>query len=1014
MCADDVVCSGAEPVAFLDYVAVGRLDPTNVAELVGGVADGCRQAGCALVGGETAEHPGLMEADEFDLAGFCIGIAERSRLLDGTAARAGDAIVGLASSGLHANGYSLVRSLVAEHDLDLARAVPGAAARVAGRRRGGRRCSRRSRSTRRDARRGAPRRRRAIYARDVLAIREALWRPGATSAAMAHITGGGLPGNVPRALPEHLGARLDPSAWPMPSVMRLLGALGGIEDDELRATFNGGLGMVVVVPAAVAPTRPSELARDRGVAGVGRGRGRRRPRRRGAPVRGGGRVSAAGSPSGCPGRARTCGRSSRPRSAASSAARSCSCSRTARARRSTGRRSRGSRRSSCRAATTPTSRTTLAAGRARRRRPRGLPAARRPGGAAPRFAGRILNVHPSLLPAFPGAPRRPRRARGRRRRHRRHRPPRRRDARRRPDRGPGGGRRCSRTTTRPRCSSGSTRWSTGCCRAAVAASLAGALAVRPAPAARASIPRSSTRARPCRAGRCSRSPTRRASSTSARGLVARGFELVEHRRHGAGAARGRAPGDRRRRRDRLPRDARRPRQDAPPAGPRAACSRTAAAPTTARRSPRPASPRSSSSWSTSTRSRRPPRRPGIAFDELVEEIDIGGPSMVRAAAKNHAIGRDRDVAGALRRGPGGARRARRGAPRPALRARRRGVPAHRRLRRPDRGRAAVPDARRGRRPARRSPGCPAPPTRIRRCSTISHGQGRDAALRREPAPAGRALPPHGPRAARRRRARSPAASRRSRARRSATTTCSTRPRRPALARLLRGPGVVIVKHTNPCGAAERGDAPRGLGRGARGRPGVGVRRRRRRHGDGRRAARRAAGLDLPRGRRRARRSTTARARSSRPSPTCASSWTRRSTRRRTARGAPGAACRLDWLGSLRTAGGAVLVTAPDTQPDDPAAWATVSRRPPTDEERRDLDLAWRLCRGVVSNAIVLVRDGDARRPRIGPGEPRGRLPSGRREGGDVPGRARGDGCRGRLRRVLPVRRRAGPAARRRA
>ena len=263
MCADDVVCSGAEPLAFLDYVAVGRLEPRNVAELVAGIADGCRQAGCALVGGETAEHPGLMAANEFDLAGFCIGIAERDRLLDGTAARAGDAIVGLASSGLHANGYSLVRALVAQHDLDLRGPYQVLLRRVLG-----------------DAATEAllaaepahelatlgevlltPTR---IYARDVLSIRDSLSATGDDVRSMAHITGGGLPGNVPRGLPEALGARVDPGTWPMPSVMRLLGAIGGLEDDELRATFNGGLGMVVVVPAAVA-TRTVELARARGM-----------------------------------------------------------------------------------------------------------------------------------------------------------------------------------------------------------------------------------------------------------------------------------------------------------------------------------------------------------------------------------------------------------------------------------------------------------------------------------------------------------------------------------------------------------------------------------------------------------------------------------------------------------------------------------------------------------------------------------------------------------------------------
>ena len=120
MCADDVVCTGAEPLAFLDYVAVGQLDPTAVAELVSGVAAGCREAGCALVGGETAEHPGLMDPSAYDMAGTAIGVVERSRVIDGAAARSGDAILGMASSGLHANGYSLVRSLLTAWDLDLA------------------------------------------------------------------------------------------------------------------------------------------------------------------------------------------------------------------------------------------------------------------------------------------------------------------------------------------------------------------------------------------------------------------------------------------------------------------------------------------------------------------------------------------------------------------------------------------------------------------------------------------------------------------------------------------------------------------------------------------------------------------------------------------------------------------------------------------------------------------------------------------------------------------------------
>ncbi len=263
MCADDVVCAGAEPVAFLDYVAVGKLDPFNVAELVAGVADGCRQAGCSLIGGETAEHPGLMGADEFDLAGFCIGVAERSALLDGTAARTGDAIVGLAASGLHANGFSLVRALVDERDLDLTAPYQEVLRRALG-----------------DAATAAALGREPahvlatlgevlltpsrVYARDVLAIRSALAAAGDELHGVAHITGGGLPGNVPRALPEVLGARLDPGAWPMPSVMRLAGALGGLQDDEIRATFNGGLGMVLVVPATAAE-RTVARAAERGL-----------------------------------------------------------------------------------------------------------------------------------------------------------------------------------------------------------------------------------------------------------------------------------------------------------------------------------------------------------------------------------------------------------------------------------------------------------------------------------------------------------------------------------------------------------------------------------------------------------------------------------------------------------------------------------------------------------------------------------------------------------------------------
>jgi len=249
MCADDVVCSGAEPLAFLDYLSVGRLVPEAVAAIVASVADACAAIGCALIGGETAEHPGLMELHQFDLAGCCIGVVERSDLLDGTAARVGDVILGLAASGLHANGFSLVRALVAEWEVDLNGPYQALLRRTLG----GPAADRAL-----DAEPGqematvadvllTPTR---VYGRAVLQVRAELRAAGQDLHGVAHITGGGLPGNVPRALPDELAAHLDVGRWRMPSVMRLMGALGGLDDAEVRATFNGGLGMVLVVPPA--------------------------------------------------------------------------------------------------------------------------------------------------------------------------------------------------------------------------------------------------------------------------------------------------------------------------------------------------------------------------------------------------------------------------------------------------------------------------------------------------------------------------------------------------------------------------------------------------------------------------------------------------------------------------------------------------------------------------------------------------------------------------------------------
>ncbi len=223
MVVDDVVCSGAVPLFLQDYIAVGRLEPTLVAAIVGGVAAGCREASVALVGGETAEHPGLIEVGGFDLAGFAVGVVERDDLIDGSTIEAGDAIVGIPSSGLHANGFSLVRALVDDGRLALADDLL------------------------------TPTR---IFAPHMLELRRILRRSGNDLRGIAHITGGGLPGNVPRCLPETVAATIDPSTWEMPAQQRHLGTLAGMDDSEIRATFNGGIGMVMVVaPEAVAMVR---------------------------------------------------------------------------------------------------------------------------------------------------------------------------------------------------------------------------------------------------------------------------------------------------------------------------------------------------------------------------------------------------------------------------------------------------------------------------------------------------------------------------------------------------------------------------------------------------------------------------------------------------------------------------------------------------------------------------------------------------------------------------------------
>jgi phosphoribosylformylglycinamidine cyclo-ligase len=231
MCADDVVCHGARPVFFLDYIAVGRLVPDRVATIVGSVATACSEIGCALVGGETAEHPGVMGPDQFDLAGFCVGIVERELLIDGANALIGDTVLGLPSSGLHANGYSLVRQLIADGKLDLNASLGD------GRSLG-------------EALLEPSR----IYANHVLALLGRAQVDGWRIGGIAHVTGGGLPANLPRAIPPDLGVELDPRRWPLPAVIELVASRAGLAGEEMRATLNGGIGMAVVIePDAAAP-----------------------------------------------------------------------------------------------------------------------------------------------------------------------------------------------------------------------------------------------------------------------------------------------------------------------------------------------------------------------------------------------------------------------------------------------------------------------------------------------------------------------------------------------------------------------------------------------------------------------------------------------------------------------------------------------------------------------------------------------------------------------------------------
>ena len=224
MCVDDLVCQGAEPLFFLDYIAVGRLDPDHIEQLVHGVAEGCRQAGCALIGGEMAEHPGAMEPGEFDLVGFAVGVADRDRLITGDDVAAGDVLIGLPSPGLRSNGYSLARRVLLERaglPLD-GPAWDGASRTLA----------------------------------EELLEPSVIYAPAITKVlrevdvrAVAHITGGGFAGNLNRVLPDSVDAVVRRRAWEPPRIFDEIRRLGEVSEDEMARVFNLGIGMVVVVPA---------------------------------------------------------------------------------------------------------------------------------------------------------------------------------------------------------------------------------------------------------------------------------------------------------------------------------------------------------------------------------------------------------------------------------------------------------------------------------------------------------------------------------------------------------------------------------------------------------------------------------------------------------------------------------------------------------------------------------------------------------------------------------------------
>lgn len=222
-CVNDIVCCGARPLFFLDYYASGKLSPEQLAEIVDGIAEACRDIDCAVVGGETAEMPGLYALGDYDIAGFVVGIVERDEIIDGSKIQVGDVVIGLPSSGVHSNGFSLIRHVVNEQELSWSAVLPGTDYPLS-------------------ELLLTPHR---SYVKEVAELRKAIEVKG-----LAHITGGGLLSNVPRILPQGLGVQINRDAWTPPPIFNAIAHAGGIHDAEMWSTFNMGIGMVAIVPAA--------------------------------------------------------------------------------------------------------------------------------------------------------------------------------------------------------------------------------------------------------------------------------------------------------------------------------------------------------------------------------------------------------------------------------------------------------------------------------------------------------------------------------------------------------------------------------------------------------------------------------------------------------------------------------------------------------------------------------------------------------------------------------------------